>query len=668
MTTRTAFSTLATAAATAVLLTLVPTGAQAQATAQGDTVSVIPQGASTQRRPDVAYDATNNVYLAVSANPTLRGRFVDANGAPMGAAFGIDQRAGSFEQVPRVAWSPHAGSNGGFLITWLDYQQTDRSQIWGRLVAFSPGGVPTYLSNEFMISDANEDVHPEMGAAIAYSTQSQVFLVAYRDTPNFDIRGRRVSNSGTTVGSEFGITSTAYWEAEPSIAYNPDRDEFMVAFFAEPTDGTGLAMTVPVRASDGAVTRGPVAYGGGSFITVPQIEYDPVGQRYLAAYFAFKPGAVFEARWLQADGTPDPSLGLFPLVQGYGSYDGFHLVRNARTTTYLASFHGLDANDVALEVAANGTPGAPFRATFSCPSCTPLNAGAGTGNFNPRLAASSGAPDWFLVSSRSFTETIGQRFVGTQVNGGGGSTPNAPPDTRVAIDLPVANSTNVQPFAIAGWALDAGSRQAGDTGVNRVDVWAFPTGGGAGTFLGSPTYGNARPDVANAFGNSRWTNSGYGGTIRGITPGQYTFRAYAFSTIAGQFNNAAEVVASATANPLMWLDLPTSGLVTTVGTSFTLAGWTMDIAAPSGTGIDTVHIWAFRDPDTNPVATFIGTATMGGLRPDVQAAFGLSSQFAATGFSRDISLPAGEWAVIAYGRSTVSNAFVVGAVKRVRVQ
>lgn len=651
----------------ALVFSALPAIASAQAAApQGDTVSVMPQQPGfIQRRPDIAYDATNNVYLTIAANPNLRGRFMDGNGTPLGAPFDIDQR-GATQQVPRVAWSPHAGTNGGFLVTWLDYQQTDRSQIWGRMISFSTGGTPTFLTGEFMVSPATADVHPEMGAALSYSTGSQVFLVAYRDAPRTDIRGQRINNTGGKVGGEFAITTTAYWEAEPSIAYNPDRDEFMVVYFAEPTNNGGLVLTVPVRAGDGVLTRGPIAFSGGAFITVPQIEYDPRSQRYLGAYFTYKPNPVFEARWLLADGTPDPALGAFPIAAGYGSYDGFHLVRSSVTETYLAAFHGLDANDVAVEVSANGTPTVPFRATFSCPSCSGANAGAGTGNFNPRLAASKGAPEWMLVTSRSFTEIVRHRFRGTASTGGGGGA-NAPADTRISIDLPVANSTNVQPFAIAGWALDAGSRQS-NTGVNRVDLWAFPDSGSP-TYLGSPTYGTARPDVANAFGNSRWATSGYGGAIRGIAPGRYTFRTYAYSTVAGQFNNAAEVVATATANPMMHLDLPTAGLQTTVGATITLAGWTLDAAAASGTGINTVHVWAFKDPDTNPVATFIGTATLGGVRPDVQAAFGLGSQFAATGFSRDLSLPsAGQWAIIAFGHSTVTNSFIVGGVKRVVVR
>jgi hypothetical protein len=659
-------------------LLLVPHAAFAQASAQGDSINAIGQQPGfIQRRPDIAFDATSNVYLSVSANPNLRGRFLNASGTPMGSAFDIDQR-GATQQVPRVAWSPNAGSNGAFLVTWLDYQFTDRSQIWGRLVAPGTNGAANFVSPEFLISDANEDVHPEMGAAVSYSTQSQVFLVVYRDGPNFNLRGQRVSNTGTKVGAEIAVTNTPYWEAEPTIAYNPDRDEFLVAYFAEPVDRQGQALTVPVRASDGAVTRAPVAFGGGAFITVPQVEYDAKTKQYLAAYFTYKPGAMFEARWLQADGTPDPNRGLFPIVTGYGSYDGFHLVRNPRTESYLAAFHGLNEDDVAVEVNSAGTPTAPFRATFSCPTCSGINVGRGSGNFNPRIAASSAAPNWFLVASRSFTEIVAQKFVGVELNNGGGSgggggggggpvPPSVVSNPKMVLDLPHDNSTMPQPFTVAGWAIDLAATTT--SGVSRIDVWAFPTAGGAPQFLGHPTYGHARPDVANYFGGSQYTNSGFGSTMSGLVPGNYIIRAFAYSTIAGQFNAAHERWVTLQGNAHMALDLPSVNHSTTPGTTFRVAGWALDLSAATGTGVDTVHVWAFRNPDSAaPQPIFLGIASLGHARPDVRAYFGASTEFTNSGFNLVTSLPqSGTYDIIAFGHSTVSNAFTIAKVRRVTV-
>jgi hypothetical protein len=61
------------------------------------------------------------------------------------------------------------------------------------------------------------------------------------------------------------------------------------------------------------------------------------------------------------------------------------------------------------------------------------------------------------------------------------------------IDAPKARREVGQPFVLSGWAaeLDAGS----ETGVDSL-VWTYPATGGAPVFLGTPTLGGVRPDVA----------------------------------------------------------------------------------------------------------------------------------------------------------------------------
>ena len=66
------------------------------------------------------------------------------------------------------------------------------------------------------------------------------------------------------------------------------------------------------------------------------------------------------------------------------------------------------------------------------------------------------------------------------------------------VDTLTPNSTQTQPFKVAGWALDLGS--ASGSGVNTVHVWAYPNPGSGqpAIFIGAATYGNARPDVGDA--------------------------------------------------------------------------------------------------------------------------------------------------------------------------
>ena len=66
-----------------------------------------------------------------------------------------------------------------------------------------------------------------------------------------------------------------------------------------------------------------------------------------------------------------------------------------------------------------------------------------------------------------------------------------------------------------------------------------------------------------------------------------------------------------------------------VGQPFVLAGWAADLDAAEGSGIDTLHVWAY--PSTGGAPVFLGTPTLGGIRPDVAAVYG--DQFREAGFA-----------------------------------
>jgi hypothetical protein len=88
---------------------------------------------------------------------------------------------------------------------------------------------------------------------------------------------------------------------------------------------------------------------------------------------------------------------------------------------------------------------------------------------------------------------------------------------------------------VAGWATDLDSQI--DTGVDTVHVWAYPVIGGRRgepVFIGAAEYGGARPDVAAIYGD-RFTNSGYGIRVGGLSPGTYDLAVFAYSTVKGGF-------------------------------------------------------------------------------------------------------------------------------------
>jgi phospholipase D-like protein len=105
--------------------------------------------------------------------------------------------------------------------------------------------------------------------------------------------------------------------------------------------------------------------------------------------------------------------------------------------------------------------------------------------------------------------------------------------------------------------------------------------------------------------------------------------------------------------PSMALDRPGSG--TAVGRTFIASGWALDRAAWTGTGADTVHVYA--QPTAGGAAIFLGAATYGLSRPDVGAVFG--SRFTNSGFQLTASrVPPGNYTITAYMHSTYTGTFV----------
>ena len=223
----------------------------------------------------------------------------------------------------------------------------------------------------------------------------------------------------------------------------------------------------------------------------------------------------------------------------------------------------------------------------------------------------------------------------------------------ITLDLPAPNATVGTSFTIAGWTLDRGSLLG--TGIDAVHVYAFPNpgSGAAPIFVGVAALGLNRPDVGAAFG-SQFSTAGFGLTSPVLAPGPYLIAALGRSTVTGTFSALATrtvTVVAPQSLPAMALDVPASNA--SVTGQVLVAGWAFDAGAPSGTGVDTIHVWAVPVDGGAPI--FVGVATYGTARPDVGAVFG--SRFTASGFYLVGSLPAGRYTIAAFAWSTVAGGF-----------
>ena len=102
-----------------------------------------------------------------------------------------------------------------------------------------------------------------------------------------------------------------------------------------------------------------------------------------------------------------------------------------------------------------------------------------------------------------------------------------------------------------------------------------------------------------------------------------------------------------------------------VGQPFHLGGWAADLNAASGTGIATLHAWAY--PLTGGPPVFLGAANYGGARPDVAAAHG--DQFAESGFGLIAQgLTPGNYDLAVFAWSMERAAFLPARTVRVTVR
>jgi hypothetical protein len=240
---------------------------------------------------------------------------------------------------------------------------------------------------------------------------------------------------------------------------------------------------------------------------------------------------------------------------------------------------------------------------------------------------------WQIVASARSTVTGAFSITRT-------ATITAQANPQMAITAPAGGAIGGLGLTVSGWALDAAA--ATGTGVDAVDLYAQPHGGGPPSFLGT-SYGLWNAATARYSGFSLSTS------LPGI--GVWDVQAAAHSTVTGAYQWQT-VTVTAQADPRMTLDLPVHN--STTGQPFVIGGWAVDLGAASGTGVNTMHVYAY--PATGAAAIFLGAAPYGGGRQDVATAFG--EAFRNSGFTMSATgLSPGTYTIVAYAMSTVTGTF-----------
>ena len=309
------------------------------------------------------------------------------------------------------------------------------------------------------------------------------------------------------------------------------------------------------------------------------------------------------------------------------------------------SLNGTGIDAVHVYAYPNGGRGTPF-----------FLGAASLGTRRPDVAAFLGNPRF---EPTGFTHTVANLLPGpyllvafghSVLTGGWNAsarTITVRPGPALFIESPAEGSLAGQPFYVTGWALDL--RAAVGTGMEAVMVYAEPASGGARIPLGEATR-YMRPELVGQVG-PQFAAGGFFLGVHDLPAGRYNIVVEARSTVTGAVSQSARRAIQT--GPLTIVDAPDGR--GPLGQGFSITGWSIDRRSRTGAGIDALHVYAYPLDGREPI--FLGAADVGLERPDIAALYG--PQFVNSGYRLGVhtTLAPGNYLLVLFPRSTVSQAF-----------
>ena len=205
------------------------------------------------------------------------------------------------------------------------------------------------------------------------------------------------------------------------------------------------------------------------------------------------------------------------------------------------------------------------------------------------------------------------------------------------------------PFTVSGWAVDpSASEGPGIDLVMLIEGPEYP-----GRFVTEGTYGLDRRDIAAALGAS-FSESGFAISVAALRPGAHELSVYL--RVAGErtwSRLASFRVDIDSPNLVGHVDpLPAD----TLGLPVSVTGWALDASARTGTGVDSVAIYAGEIE----LGRWVADAEYGLVRRDVEQHFGV--RFAAAGYAVNLgALPAGRQELSIYAHTPADDGWALVA-------
>jgi hypothetical protein len=171
-----------------------------------------------------------------------------------------------------------------------------------------------------------------------------------------------------------------------------------------------------------AVVGAPQLLGSSTATYITDSTYSTSAHQYLVGWYQNPGGPT--GRLVNATGTPVGNP--VPLSTRFGSYDAFGIAYSAGATSSLFVGHdALSAENGGAQISDAGVPGVS----------TVLTNAAGSGNFYPRVSASSTEARWFLTTAHNFATVVGQFATAGSVPLPPTGTPTGPKAAPVRNDI-----------------------------------------------------------------------------------------------------------------------------------------------------------------------------------------------------------------------------------------
>jgi|GEM_PF-3255078 len=245
-------------------------------------------GASSERQmaPDVAYNTTAGQYLVVwedeysLTDHDILAQRVASNGSTLGAMIQVAYYV-DWDARPAVAYN---SVRDEYLVVWqrrIGDAEFGQYDIYARRITGSgtPIGSPIALDTG---SASQTD------AALAYNRHDDEYLVVWQDRQlgDWDIMGRRVAGDGSLVGGELIIEAPGLDQTRPDVVYNDYRREYLVVWEdrrgGEPSDWDIKAWRL--RPDGSRIAWYVISSQGTQRRIAPAVAYKRLVDEYLVAY------------------------------------------------------------------------------------------------------------------------------------------------------------------------------------------------------------------------------------------------------------------------------------------------------------------------------------------------------------------------------------------------